>query len=76
MRNKTFVESIDVFVANADWLTDEDLPALVSLYRMAEELDTNITAPLMSAFGLTYRNLQKKKVGKEEESELDRLLKL
>ena len=74
MKSSTFVESVDAFVESADWLTDEDMPAVVSLYKMAIALDDEITGPIMSAFGLTYRNLAKKKVVAEEESELDKLL--
>jgi hypothetical protein len=72
----TFSESIDMFLAKADWLGDDDLPAIVALKAMAAELDQGINPPLVAQFGLTYRNLLKRKpVVAEELDELAKLLK-
>ena len=72
----TFTESIDTFLANADWLDDDDLPAIVALRAMAAELDQQINPPLIAQFGLTYRNLLKRKPEAfEEVDELAKLLK-
>ena len=70
----TFSESIDLFLSNADWLDDDDLPAIVALKAMAAELDQAINPPLVAQFGLTYRNLLKRKPAMSEE--LDELAKL
>lgn len=71
---KTFVESVDNFVKASPWLSLEDDIAVTSLYHMAEELDAELTAPILSAFGLTYRSLAKKAPVAKEASELGKLL--
>jgi hypothetical protein len=64
-----FREAVDKFILFADWLTEEDDVAIVTLQAIADELDTmnKLHAPLVSAFGLTYRDLKKKKPGDAEE---------
>lgn len=73
-----FTEAINKFITSADWLQDEDAVAVVSLLAMAAELDTadKLNPPLVAQFGLTYRNLLKKKpVGDTEVDPLADLLK-
>jgi hypothetical protein len=64
-----FRESVDKFILFADWLSEEDEIAIVTLQAVADELDTmdKLHAPLVSAFGLTYRDLKKKKPGDSDE---------
>lgn len=58
-----FSDAINKFIASAEWLEDEDAVAIISLVAMAAELDTadKLNPPLVAQFGLTYRNLLKKK---------------
>jgi len=74
MKGMSFVTSVDKFVENkTDTLTDEHLPAIVSLYHMAEDLDNNgVTGPIVSAFGLAYRNLLKE-LGHKDDGPVDEL---
>ena len=74
MSENTFYESTLKFVAGATWLTDEDDPAVVALFAMAKELDDKLNPPLVAQYGLTYRNLLKRKPGQTEE--VDELAKL
>jgi hypothetical protein len=64
-----FRAAVDKFIATSDWLTEEDEVAIVTLQAVADELDSmpKLHAPLVSAFGLTYRDLKKKKPGEAEE---------
>ncbi len=56
------VEALDKFEASAEsWLTDDDAPALAVLRLLAEELDAEPTAALAGQYGLTYRNLLRRK---------------
>lgn len=58
----TFTESIEEFVNASDWLAPEDTPAVVTLQRLAEELDRGPLVPaLVAQFGLTFRNLLRRK---------------
>lgn len=76
MPGNAFEEETFKFIRSSSWLTDEDGPAIISLLAMARELDVKINPPLIAQYGLTYRNLLKKKPGGEEEpDELGRLLK-
>ncbi|EQM78203.1 hypothetical protein [Microbacterium maritypicum] len=73
---KTFTEAVETFLTDAaDWLADEDSPAVVFLEQTAAQLDTKMTPALLSQFGLTYRSLLKKKPVKvEQEDELAKAL--
>jgi hypothetical protein len=77
---KTLEEAI-LELSQSDWITIEHQVAIISLLNMARQLDeqalTNkIHAPLMSAFGLAYRNLLKERPSDHEEvDELEKLLK-
>lgn len=66
----TYSEAMQRFLTAADdWLSDDDLPAIVTLVQLAEQLDTGGAAPAVVAqFGLAYRNLLKRKpaAGPEE----------
>jgi hypothetical protein len=76
--SRGFTQAITKFVASADWLQDEDAVAVISLQAMADELDNadKLNPPLVAQFGLTYRNLLKKKpTGNLEVDPLADLLK-
>lgn len=73
----SFVEAVETFKKSAaDWLTDEDSPAIAALEAAAVELDKEVTGALLNAYGLTYRNLLKRKPGDQTGGgdELDDLL--
>ena len=67
MSENTFYESTLRFINGASWLTDEDDPAVVALLAMARDLDEKLNPPLVAQYGLTYRNLLKRKPGATEE---------
>jgi hypothetical protein len=75
--SRGFTEAVETFIKSAEWLSDDDLVAVISLKAMAEELDeaTKLNPPLVAQFGLTYRNLLKKKpTGHKEVDPLAELL--
>lgn len=58
---RSLVEATRKFIDSSPWLSDEDLPAVVMLESLAEQLDESGPVPAMAAqFGLTYRQLLKK----------------
>ena len=61
MPRTTFSDTVSAFVTGASWLTPDDLPAVTTLEALADELDREVTAALAAQFGLTYRNLLKRK---------------
>lgn len=71
-----FTEAVNKFIQSAEWLTEEDEVAIVTLKAVAAELDTmnKLHAPLVSAFGLTYRDLMKKKPIDMDVDEIELLL--
>lgn len=73
----SFVNAVKTFKKSAkDWLTDEDSPAVAALEAAAVQLDKEMSPALLSAYGLTYRNLLKRKPGDAEDGgdELDSLI--
>lgn len=59
---KTFTEAVEAYLANADYLTDDDLPMVTALRQAARELDSSgVQAALLNVFGVTYRTLQKRR---------------
>lgn len=57
----TFQDSVNAFEKDATWLGDADLPAVVTLRKVAAALDGGDMSPAMlSQFGLTYRSLLKR----------------
>ncbi len=74
MTKNAFMEETLKFVSTATWLNDEDGPAVIALLAMAAELDEKINPPLIAQYGLTYRNLLKRKPQSAEE--VDELAKL
>lgn len=73
----TFVKAVATFKKSAkDWLTDEDSPAVAALEAAAVQLDKEMSPALLSAYGLTYRNLLKRKPGESTDGgdELDSLI--
>jgi len=57
----SFMQATRAFHRSADWLGTDDLPALATMYTIAEELDGgNMTPALVAQHGLTYRNLLKR----------------
>jgi hypothetical protein len=60
--DKTFSEVVDDYITQADYLTDDDEPAVAALVAMANELDNGTRTPAMfNVFGVTLRALQKRK---------------
>lgn len=58
---KTFTQAVEDFLEAADWLTDVDQPAVVSLQQAAAELDSaGVQAALLNTYGITYRQLLKR----------------
>lgn len=73
----TFVKAVATFKKSASsWLTDEDSPAVAALEAAAVQLDKEMSPALLSAYGLTYRNLLKRKpeASEEDGDELDDLI--
>ena len=61
MASNPFTSAVEAFEKASPWLGDADLPALVTLRVLAEELDKGtIQAALVSQFTLTYRALVKR----------------
>jgi hypothetical protein len=60
-RPATFSESVDSFLASADWLDDSHGPSVMALEALAKELDREVTAALVAQFGLLHRSLLKAK---------------
>ena len=76
MSEKLFMAETLKFISTATWLRDEDGPAIISLLAMADELDKKLNPPLVAQYGLTYRNLLKRKPEEGDDlDELGRLLK-
>lgn len=72
---KTFTESVEAWIeANDDWLTDDDLPDVTALRQMAKALDAEMTATMLSQYGLFLRALKKRKPAVFDEDELESLL--
>jgi hypothetical protein len=72
-----FTAATDAFLLTANnWLSAEDAPAIAALMGAASALDKDgITPALLSAYGLTYRSLLKRKPGADAEpDELESLL--
>lgn len=66
----SWVQSLDQFVANADYLTESDLPQLKALYAIARQLDGGkFQAALISQFTLTQRNLTAKRGATEPDGD-------
>ena len=63
---KTFTQAVEEFIANNTWLGVDHAIAIATLYHTANELDAQvengkINPPLLTAFGLAYRNLLKER---------------
>ena len=72
--NRFMTETLK-FISSSPWLADEDGPAVVALLAMAAELDEKLNPPLVAQYGLTYRNLLKRKPAEGDGlDELGRLL--
>ena len=59
----TYVEAVQAFIDAADWLTDVDLPGLMTLKTLAKHLDAvaegNLPqAALVSQFNMSFRDLR------------------
>lgn len=58
---KSFTQTVEDFESASTWLSDEDQPAVTTLFALAEELDGGPLMPaLVAQFGLTYRSLLKR----------------
>ncbi|WP_084130319.1 hypothetical protein [Demequina sp. NBRC 110055] len=60
MKNvSTYKGAVRAFIDASPWLTDADLPALVTLKKLAAALDAGEDrTAVVAQFGLTFRNLQ------------------
>lgn len=56
-----FTESVETFLAHADWLDDAHAPSVIALQAVARELDLEVTGALVAQFGLLHRSLLKAK---------------
>ena len=65
----SFKDSVQLFLEQAEWLTQKDQPAVTSLERLAEALDARLTASLMAEFTKTYRLLINSKPDKDENTD-------
>lgn len=71
----TFTAATERFLEVADWLGDEDEPAVTSLKIMAAVMDKRFSAATMAQYGLVYRSLMKKRPdGTHEVDPLEALL--
>lgn len=58
---RSLVEATERFIEASEWLTDEDLPAIVMLEKIAQAVDESGPVPaLLSQYGLTHRSLLKR----------------
>jgi hypothetical protein len=65
----TFTASVRAFIADADWITHQHMPAVVLLHRIASQLDRELTAALAAQFGVTFRDLRSQAPGKAEDED-------
>ena len=68
----TYVEAVEAFLEKADWLGEEEEPAVTGLMKCAEQLDSEFQASTFAQFTMTHRYLMKKKpvtTSKEEEDD-------
>lgn len=71
----TFTEAVETFLANADWLSESEAPAVTALQLMAKHLDDTMTAAMITQYNQTYRYLRAlKPADTEPEDELEKLL--
>lgn len=64
--DKSFSEAVEVYLSQADYLGDDDLPLVIALKQAAAALDADgVQAALLNTFGVTYRALAKRKGGQE-----------
>lgn len=71
----TYTTATNKFLKSAaDWLTDEDAPAIESLKAMAKLLDKDFSPALQAQYGLTYRSLRKLAPAKDNSEADDSLL--
>lgn len=61
---ESWIDSVETFVAEADWLTGADKPQLTALRAIARELDSGkFQAALISQFTLIHRGLLARRPG-------------
>lgn len=61
-RPRTFKTATEAFLKSADWLGDDDLPAIITLQKIAAQLDEGgLQAALVAQYGVTYRSLLKQR---------------
>ena len=54
----TFTRSVQAFLSAADWIGPEHMPSVVTLTKLAAQLDHDLTAALAAQFGVTFRDLR------------------
>jgi len=65
MTATTFKGSVSEFIKANPWLGPAHAPAVVTLRKLAVELDKEVTAALTAQFGVTFRALQKQAPAEE-----------
>lgn len=56
-----FTESVNEFLATADWLTASHAPSVTSLIAMARKLDEEVTPAMLAQYSAVHRYLMKEK---------------
>lgn len=54
----TFVAAVRAFLSVSDWIGPEHMPAVVTLTKLASQLDYDLTAALSAQFGVAFRDLR------------------
>jgi len=54
---ETFVEAVGAFFDVADWLTDNEGPAMTALMKAAETLDKKVSSTMLAEYGKVFRYL-------------------
>lgn len=68
------VEAVNKFVLAADWLTDEDAPAVTMLRNCAESLDQTYQAAMVNQCRMLFRELKRKQPGSSVADEAEDFL--
>ncbi len=61
--NMSYRRSVQAFISASDWLGAEHMPSIVALLSLADKLDREVTAAMVSQFGVTFRDLRAQSPG-------------
>ena len=56
-----FTESVEDFLATADWLNASHAPSVTALIAMAAKLDEDVTPAMLAQYSAVHRYLMKEK---------------